>query len=278
MYVHKIVVGLACIFFAYSPFCAAVSLYDAVKKGNALFKQEKYEEALNTYIDAQVEHPEEALLKYNIASSYYKMKNYEEALKGYQEVAASARDKTLEEKAWYNAGNALYRLGRLEEALAYYTKALELDPQDKDAQHNLEFVREEIKRRINEAKKTEKKQEEQQQQKQNDKTCPAQQQPDRAVDNQTQHRSSSSDNRTGEDETQKGTTAPEQGTAMGENRNEKETGGSDTAQSGAAFQDRQLSPEEAEQLLSTVQENRDNLKESKQPAIGRAHPHPAQDW
>ena len=142
------------------------SLYSKIEKGSILYQDKKYDEALKSFVDAQIESPEEPTLKYNVANSHYKMKNYEEAVKNYQDVAASAQDIKLEEKSIYNIGNCMYRQGRLEEAVAYYKKALELDPDDQDAKYNLEFVREEIKRRINQAKQREKQQEQKEGEKQ----------------------------------------------------------------------------------------------------------------
>ena len=135
------------------------SLYSRVEKGRTLYKDKKYDEAVKCFVDAQIESPEEPKLKYNVANAHYKMRNYEEAVKNYQDVAATAQDIQLEEKSLYNIGNCMYRQGRLEEAVEYYKKALELDPNDQDAKYNLEFVREEIKRRINQAKQREKQQE-----------------------------------------------------------------------------------------------------------------------
>ncbi|MCK5256896.1 MAG: tetratricopeptide repeat protein [Deltaproteobacteria bacterium] len=142
------------------------SLYSKIEKGSALYDGKKYDEAVKSFIDAQIESPENPKLKYNVANTHYKMRNYEEAVKNYQDVAATAQDIQLEEKSIYNIGNCMYRQGRLEEAVEYYKKALELDPNDQDAKYNLEFVREEIKKRINQAKQRKNQQEQEKSEKQ----------------------------------------------------------------------------------------------------------------
>ncbi|MCX8043885.1 MAG: tetratricopeptide repeat protein [Desulfobacterota bacterium] len=277
----------------WAPWCSAISLHEAVKQGNDLFKQEKYKEALDAYASAQIEHPDDPRLKYNIAACHYKMKDYEKALEGYRDAATMAHDPALQEKALYNAGNALYRLGRLEEAVTYYQKALELDPQDKEAQHNLEFVREEIQRRINEAKKNE------QQQDQDNKTCPHPQQQPREGDNQTSRQEA--DNQTlqqGHDnQTQtlphnvdnqtaaQNSHGNEQGDHMPkasgqqppeQSANDQGNPSSDTMH--GTVQPRYISPDEAEQILNTIQETRQHLKERKDMVTGKGHVRPAQDW
>lgn len=123
----------------------------SAKKGESLFQQKKYNEALKELVDAQVENPNSLQLKYNTAEAYYKTNQFEEAEKLFQSVAETA-DKTLAEKAFYNLGNTAYRQGKLEPALEYFQKASELDPKDEDAKFNLEFVRKEIRRRINDNK------------------------------------------------------------------------------------------------------------------------------
>ena len=89
----------------------ASTLYSSVRKGVDLFEQKKYEEALTTFLDAQVENPESAVLKFDIASCQYKLQKYEEAATGYQDVVATAQDAQLEAKALYNLGNVIYRQG-----------------------------------------------------------------------------------------------------------------------------------------------------------------------
>ncbi|MBN2107248.1 MAG: tetratricopeptide repeat protein [Deltaproteobacteria bacterium] len=253
--------------------CGAATLHETVKKGADLYAQGKYDEALNAFVDGQIEHPEDAQLKYNIASSKYMMKNYEEALKGYLDVAATARDARLEEKALFNAGNALYRQGKLEESIEYYKKALELDPADKDAQQNIEFVREEIKRRMNEAKDTQQKQQEQEQKK--DQTCRNPQQ-----DNQTQsdgqQQEQKQEGQQAQQEQQQEQQQKQEGRQFSPAEDEKAP--QDESQQGASEDIREMTKEEAQQWLDSVRENRDNLKEGRQPARTQGGARSGKDW
>ena len=274
--------GAICIyvFLLFTPvICCAATLHDTVKKGSELYAQEKYDDALNAFVDGQIENPENAQLKYDIASSKYMMKNYEDALKGYLDIAATARDARLEEKALFNAGNTLYRQGKLEEAIEYYKKAIALAPEDKDAQQNIEFVREEIKRRMNEAKDTQKKQQEQEQKK--DQNCKNPQQ----QDNQTQsagqqQQQEKKDQEQGQDQQQpqdqqkkEPQLQDQQQAAAG---NEKAP--QDEKQQAAPDDAREMSKEEAQQWLNSVRENRDDLKEGKQRSRTQGGARSGKDW
>lgn len=252
----------------------AASLYEKARQGVSLYENQKFDEALNKFVDAQIEQPEDSKLKFNIASTHYKMQNYEEAIKGFLDVAATARDAQLEEKALYNVGNAMYRQGKLEEAAEYYKKALELNPQDKDALQNLEFVRNEIKRQLNEAQKTAEQQKQQQQQpKEEQKQCNKP-----GSDNQTQQ--ANADN-----ETQQPSGGQQQQQMAGQDQQQQQQQPQSGEQSekqeqaaGSSGQERAMSKEEAEQWLGSIQENRDKLQKPQQKE-GRGMPRvPDRDW
>ena len=53
----------------------------------------------------------------------------------------------IKQKSTYNMGNTLYRMNKLDESVLAYKKALELDSTDMNAKYNLEFVREQIKKK-----------------------------------------------------------------------------------------------------------------------------------
>jgi Ca-activated chloride channel family protein len=253
----------------------ADSLYSGMQQGDSLYNEEKFDEALNLFVDAQIEAPENIKLKYNIASSHYKMKNYEEAVKGYLDVAVAAQDVKIEETALYNVGNAMYRQGKLQEAVEYYKKAIELDPEDKDAQHNLEFVREEIKKKINDSKKTEQQQKQQEQKDQKKEgQCDSglngeKQEKDKPESDQKEKQEQSSGQ---EDEKQDKNDTQQ---AAVKEADKEEGKGSEEGSAGQAVE---MTKEEAEQWLNSLQENRDKYKKQEKQKKGRSMTRPGNDW
>jgi Ca-activated chloride channel family protein len=139
------IIGLTLI----SPAALAQTVSGSVGAGNALYSEGKYDEALKQYKAAQVESPTDERIMFNLGNAQYKLGWHDEALSEHL-MSAQSVDPKIRAQSHYNSGNALYRMGRLEDAVEQYLKALEIDPDDEDAKFNLEFVRQEIRRRMNE--------------------------------------------------------------------------------------------------------------------------------
>ncbi len=94
-------------------------------------------------------------LVFNAGAAAYRATNYDEALKNFQLVTLSP-DLKLQQQAFYNLGNTLYRMGELKftpdtegldameetwtNAVKNYSHATQLNTNDVDALYNLEFV------------------------------------------------------------------------------------------------------------------------------------------
>ena len=130
---------------------------DKIKAGNRLFKEGKYDEAMNRYTDVLIELPESPDVHYNVGASAYKKGDYERAMKAYTK-SLSIDYPALEEKGQYSIGNCKYKQGeRMEssnatgaitlyrEALESYRRAIGLNPKNMDAKFNYEVVQRKIK-------------------------------------------------------------------------------------------------------------------------------------
>jgi Ca-activated chloride channel family protein len=240
------------------------SLYSTIEKGSTLYQSEQYDEALKSFVDAQIESPENPQLKYNVANAHFNMKNYEEAIKNYQDVAATAQDIQLEEKSLYNIGNCIYRQGKLEEAVEYYKKALDLDPNDQDAKYNLEFVREEIKKRINEAKKRE---QQQQQQKESEKQEGEKEQKEQGQQPQPEEQKQK------QQQEQQGKQQEKQEQPQPSKGEQEKKAGKDQIK-----KTKPMTPEEAERWLRSLKEDRKAHKKREKRKVTGSSRRPEKDW
>jgi len=214
------------------------------------YESGNFEKALEGFLKDQNKNPNNPKLKFNIASTHYKSGNYDGAFKSFSDIALSGNPE-LSQQSFYNLGNVAYQQGKLEEAIGFYQKALELNPQDKDAKYNLEFVRNEIKRRENEQK-------------------------------DQQNNRSDSDNDPQQDQNKNGESEKDQQAKNEPKENESNQPGSQEPQEKpqeqkSAQAPREMAPEEALRLLQGLEEDPLKHKKKKMRALGRRAP-AGKDW
>jgi tetratricopeptide (TPR) repeat protein len=126
------------------PACAHAGAADTLRRGNHAYKKEKYGAAYDLYQKAAAQGAREKGL-YNTGAALYKLKDYPAAAETYQTLT---EDKTapLTQKAVYNLGNAYAQQGETDKAKAAFREAILLNPKDKAAVHNLQYLLEEKKK------------------------------------------------------------------------------------------------------------------------------------
>lgn len=110
----------------------------AIKRGNAAYRQGKYDESLREYASIEDAGPVEHVVRFNSAGALYKKTNDKAAVEEYRGALGSGAD--FDAQVHYNIGNCHFRMGRVDDAIASYKRALELAPTDTWAKHNLELA------------------------------------------------------------------------------------------------------------------------------------------
>ena len=126
--------------FAFCAPSAFATAYGKVSSGNRLFKKGQYEKAIEKYRDAQIAAPSDETINYNMGNALHKGGEYEKAQSEYEKVLSSKNQK-LKQKALYNLGNNSVMQRKTDEAIDYYKKALDVNPNDINAKYNIEFLR-----------------------------------------------------------------------------------------------------------------------------------------
>lgn len=123
-----------------APRVSAESLRRKVVDGNRLFEEGDYGEALKRYTDAQIDEPTSDVIHFNVGDALYKQEKYDKALEAF-EKSLYTDDNRLAAQAYYNMGNSYFRQGDFQKAIESYQHALKLNPEDEEAKFNIEFVR-----------------------------------------------------------------------------------------------------------------------------------------
>ena len=110
-----------------------------VARGLEAYDQGRFADALREFTDAERQAPGHPALEYNRGNALYRLGRYDEAREAYRRASESAGP-SLRERDLYNMGNALAELGDTQGAIGAYRRALVLEPQDEAARHNLEVL------------------------------------------------------------------------------------------------------------------------------------------
>ncbi len=160
----------------------AEPVYKKVREGNRLYENGQYLEAHSKYTDAQVDAPEMRELDFNVGNTLYKQQKYDEAIEAYLRAAGSSQP-AVEAGAYYNIGNCRYMLGErqgslqlMRDAIDAYRQALSIDPNDMDAKYNIEYVQRRIKELLSQQQQQQQQNQEQQQSQEQDQQQQGQQQ------------------------------------------------------------------------------------------------------
>ncbi|MEI9866164.1 MAG: hypothetical protein WDN00_16740 [Limisphaerales bacterium] len=122
------------------------------------YQSGNYTNALQEFKQLAEVNTNDLRLVFNIGAAAYRATNYDEALQNFK-LAAAAPDLKLQQQAYYNLGNTLYRMGELkfepntegldamsetwQQALKLRARG-QLGTNDVDAAYNLNFVKHQI--------------------------------------------------------------------------------------------------------------------------------------
>lgn len=117
----------------------AASLNDA-RKANDAFERGDYAEAVQLYRQALDQDPDNSRLHFNLGNALYHLGRADEARESYERFRELTDSNVEQSYADYNTGRMLIDQGEYEQALNSFREALRNNPNDLDAKHNYELA------------------------------------------------------------------------------------------------------------------------------------------
>jgi tetratricopeptide (TPR) repeat protein len=118
---------------------------ELVDRGNALLKEERYDEAIAAFDEFQAQHPDLYQIRLNIATAYLRKGDTAAAETEFKSVLDKIRevhgdlmkDPTAAVRAYSGLGELSLKEGKLEAGQGYFREALKISPEDEVAAYNV---------------------------------------------------------------------------------------------------------------------------------------------
>jgi Ca-activated chloride channel homolog len=242
--------------------------------GETAFENEDYLTASEYYTEALEKDPTNVKLHYNYGTTAYKNNLYDDAIASFN-TALKSKDLELQERAYYNRGNAQYKKGaetqqadpqatlkQWKEAAESYKASLELAPDAKDSGHNLKLVE----KKIEELEKQQEQQKNQDKEDQPKDDKQDQNQENKNENQQDQDKKEQKDNK----EQQERDTSQQENQKQDEQNSEQKQGEENKKQEQQQPEEKQEAKEEKKQAAGSENKDRERDKEPEDAATASA--------
>ena len=116
-----------------------------IRKGNREYEKNKFSDSEISYRKAIDKNKQSPDAVFNVGDALYKQNKFEEAGNQFTENADQNDDKIKKSAGLYNLGNSLLKANKLEESIDAYKKSLKLHPDNREAKYNLSYAQDLLK-------------------------------------------------------------------------------------------------------------------------------------
>lgn len=121
------------------------SLRGLVNEGVENYDKGNFSDAEVNFKKGVEKAPESFEAKFNLGDAFFKQERFDDAINSYNSSMAFAKDDLEKARVHYNIGNSLLKAQKIEESIEEYKKSLKLNPDDQEAKYNLSYALELLK-------------------------------------------------------------------------------------------------------------------------------------
>jgi len=138
---HKTFISLFLLLLIVDPFAVAQGGRKYIRQGNKKYENESYQEAEILYRKSLDKDQSSFEANFNLGNALYKQDKYEDATRRFSDLTDEKENKTDLGKIYHNLGNSLLKENRIQESIEAYKNALINNPNDQDTKHNLAYAK-----------------------------------------------------------------------------------------------------------------------------------------
>jgi tetratricopeptide (TPR) repeat protein len=141
---------------------------DHISKGNSLYDEGKFGEAEVSYKDGQTEGADPFISGFNLGDALFKQERFEEAATAFQALPNLTEDKEQKAAAYHNLGNSFIKAEKFQEGVDAYKQSLRNNPKDLETKYNLAYAKRMLQQQQEQEQKQDQNKDKEEQQKNQD--------------------------------------------------------------------------------------------------------------
>ncbi|MBU1299570.1 MAG: tetratricopeptide repeat protein [Bacteroidetes bacterium] len=125
-------------------FCSvglAQSERSLIREGNIFYKDGKYTDSEVNYRKSLEQNKDSHIGIFNLGDALYKQEKFEEAAEQFRIATTKETNNQTKAQAYHNLGNSLLKVQKLPESIEAYKNSLKINPKDFDTKYNLEYAK-----------------------------------------------------------------------------------------------------------------------------------------
>lgn len=112
-----------------------------IRRGNTLYEQSQYGQSEADYRKGAAKTPSSFAAGFNLGNALYKQERWDEAAMEFDTISRSTQMSADDAaRLFFNKGNALFQQKKYQEALEAYKQSLRINPSDLEAKYNLAYT------------------------------------------------------------------------------------------------------------------------------------------
>ena len=151
------------LFFSASVFGQSGKKY--VREGNKNFEEKEFEESEVSYRKAINKEADLFDANFNLGDALYKQEKFEEAVAEFDGIANQVKSNKELSKTYHNLGNSFLKSQKIEQSIEAYKKSLRYYPDDQETKYNLSYAQDLLKEQQQQKKNQKQNQDKQEQDK-----------------------------------------------------------------------------------------------------------------
>jgi Ca-activated chloride channel family protein len=138
---HKAITSLFFLLLIIDPSVLAQGGKKYIRQGNKKYENELYQESEILYRKSLDKDQSSYEANFNLGDALYKQEKYEDASRRFSDLTDEKENKTDLGKIYHNLGNSLLKENRIQESIESYKNSLRNNPNDQDTKHNLAYAK-----------------------------------------------------------------------------------------------------------------------------------------